>query len=354
MKPKVALVYGLLAFASLVAAYFTWQRPKTSATPDAVTVQDATKQSLDRVHYEDGTRFLELNRTVEGDPVVWVTQGFLPGKTPVFDAGIQVTTINDGGVDGGSAPIQVAVRPQEPPPTREMRGNERSEALWARFTPLEGTRALGKLPAAKLKDLGLEDSERKLVITVGGAVHPFSVSRQQPGVIGFYLLDSKSQEVFLMQGSLLSELDPSGQVLVDRRPHRFRQGEWDHLTVTAGTRKVDYVQTNADVPERAKLAPAATPDKPDELFKAWHDKVWSRLIVTEVLGKGELPKVGEPTVRLRFDYLSKGTAKGFLELAEGTNKVMWIRTENTASWTAVHTGAEEMALEGEKLLDRKL
>ena len=80
--------------------------------------------------------------------------------------------------------------------------------------------------------------------------------------------------------------------------------------------------------------------------------MWNRLIVTEVLGKGELPKAGEPQVALRLDYRRAGKPKGFLELAFDSGRGVWARSENTAGWVGVHQGAEELVLEGQKQLVR--
>ena len=98
------------------------------------------------------------------------------------------------------------------------------------------------------------------------------------------------------------------------------------------------------------MARAATPDKSDELVKNWHDKVWGRLIVTEVLGKGELPQGKTPTVSLRVEYTFKGQPKGWIELGVDDTKATWARSENTASWVAVHQGSDELLIEAKKLV----
>ena len=42
-----------------------------------------------------------------------------------------------------------------------MRGNEASERLLARFTPLRANRALGALSPEKMKEFGLSDAEEE-------------------------------------------------------------------------------------------------------------------------------------------------------------------------------------------------
>lgn len=345
---------GALAGIGLVAAYTTWQRPKESvSSTNGVPVLEATRQSLESVKYEDGQRFLMLRRK---DGELWVTSGFIPGKEPVIDAGVTTTLIPaDGGLDadGGAVDagqVPVAFKPPKPQPTREVKANERAETAMQKFMPLEATRALGVLTDEKLDELGLKGAERRLEIIVAGSARVYRIAKVVQGIFGTYMQEERSGEVFLMPGALLTDFDPQSQVLVDRRLHTFKQSEFDTFTVKADGKEAAFVQTNAEIPTTAKVARASSPDKPDELVKNWHDKVWSRLIVTEVLGKDELPNDKAPTVMLRIEYARKGAAKGFLELASGENNAMWARSENTASWVAVHQGADEVVIEAKKLV----
>ncbi len=348
MKARSTAIQGALAVTALVAAYVTWQRPKEAVKADAVVVIDASKQSLEKVHFEDGTKFIDVVRHTEAPAGVWLTQGYLPGKTPVIvDAGFTLVSL-DGGVDGGA--LLVANKPPNIPPTREVRGNERSETLLERFTPLEAARALGSLSDEKLNELGLAGSERKLEVTSAGSTRTFVASKQQQGVIGTYLKDVKTNDVYLMLGSLLNELDPASQTLVDRRLHTFKQTDFDAFTVTVGEKKAEFVQKHAEIAQTAVIARAATPDKPEELVKNWHDKIFNRVIVTEVLGRNEVPKAGEPRVELRIDYSQNGKPKGWSEVALDPTAGTWVRTENTAGWVAVHQGTDELLIEAKKLV----
>jgi hypothetical protein len=242
-------------------------------------------------------------------------------------------------------------------PTRELRGNEFADKEWERFAPFEGVRALGVLSDAKLKELELDGSQKVLVLSVAGTPHSFKVSSSTTGMVGQYVMDADSKEVFLLGSGVLSKIDPSGTTLVDRRLHAFKATEFDGFTLTlleSGQHK-EFVQTDAQIAQTAKVAPKETPDKPDEFAKNWHDKVWNRIIVTEVLGKGEKPAAGEPSVLLRVDYTSKGKPKGWVEIARIPTHATQVygRSENTAGWVALHVGAEELALEAKKLVTGK-
>ncbi|MBL8951320.1 MAG: hypothetical protein JNK82_11115 [Myxococcaceae bacterium] len=344
MKARGAAVMGALAATALGAAYLTWQRPKEAKTDNTVKVLEASKTSLAKIRYEDATRFTEVTRVVgDSEPVIWLKQGFLEGKAPVFDAG---TPSADGGTV--AAPL-----PPVATPTRELRANERGDKTWEKFTPFEAVRALGQLSDAKLKELSLDQSPKLLTLTVAGTDHRFRVSNPTAGFVGQYVLDEKTKEVYLLSSGALSEVEPSSTTLVDRRLHAFKQPDFDAFTVTLPDgQKKEFVQTDASIPQTAKVAPKASPDKPDEYTKNWHDKVWNRMIVTEVLGKGEQPAQGAPLVMAKVEYFSKGRPKGWIEIAR-VNQVatlMYARTENTAGWVALHTGVEEMILEAQKVV----
>lgn len=346
---------GALAAASLGVAYLTWQRPKETKTESNITVLDATKGSLQKIHYEDGTRFVDLTRrTDDGDPVVWLRQGFMEGKTPVFDAGTPTPVDAGFFADGGAMPPRpvAQVLPPVVTPTRDLRGNERADKAWEKFTPLDAVRALGVLSEQKMKELGFGDNPKLLVVTVAGTERRFRVSTPSAGFVGQYVLDEKSKEVYLLASGALSDIEPASTTLVDRRLHAFKASDYDSFVVTVDDKKKEFVQTDANIPQTTKVAPKDNPTKPDEFAKNWHDKVWNRMIVTEVLGKDEKPARGEPVLLLRVDYFTKGKSKGYLELGRLPQNATEVygRTEQTAGWVGLHMGVEEMALEAKKLV----
>ncbi len=347
MKASSAGLNGALAVIGLIAAWVTWQRPKESTNDDNVTVLEATKSSLTSVRYEDGERALEVFQPA-GQKAVWLRQSFL--ATPREKIAMPGTALPDGGVVGLDGGEPIAISPFVPPPARELRGNERAESLMLRFTPFEAVRALGKLPADKQKELGLDGTKRKLTVTVAGKANPFDISNAVPGVIGTYMR-SEDGSIYLLTGSILSELEPASQSLVDRRLHAFRAPDYDEFVLDLDGKKYAFLQKDAEIPQTMKVMPKATPDKPDDLVRNWHDKISNRLIVTEVLGKDENPKGGPPKVELRIDYLARGASKGFLELGKSGGE-LYARTENTASWVGLHTGTDDVIAEAKKFTSR--
>ena len=117
-----------------------------------------------------------------------------------------------------------------------------------------------------------------------------------------------------MPRGMLSDLQNPNH-LVDRRLHAFEQGDFDRMVLAAGGKSKEYVQLDREARAKAAFAPAKTPDKRDQMAKNWHDAVW-RAFPSEILGRGEEPSGGKPTVVLRVDYYEGKNTVGFMELAK--------------------------------------
>jgi len=260
------------------------------------------------------------------------------------------------------SPAFLSPRPDAKAPERELRGNETAQKLlFERFAPLRATRALGALPADKLKELGLEAPKKKIEVTARGTKYTLLVGTSPYGASEPYVRDERDGKVYVLAGTVLGDLDGAAIRLVDRGLHAFKQNEFDAITVAAGAKKREFVQTNLQTPTGTKLAAKASPDKADETAKNWHDKLW-RLMVLDALGKGELPANGTPTVALRVDYARKGQARGFVELARlqppppanATSTApppaeLYARSERTAGWVKLAATADDVIKDGEQL-----
>lgn len=367
MKARGALIQGGLAAAGLVAAYVTWQRPPEDIKGD-VTMLDVGRNSLEKVRYDDGLRWVELRPQGKSEEaVVWLEQGSRPppAAPTLPGAGADGGVALAGGADAGTNVLASLPPPPAPPPPREVRGNERAQKLLEKFAPMRASRLLGTLSDAKAKELGFVDSKRKLEVFAGGVSYAYTVaSPTAGGFVSSYVRDDKSGNVYLVAGSLLSELDPSSQQLVERRLHAFKPTDFNGFLVNVEGKAREFVQTGAETPATTKVAPKAAPDKPDEMVRNWHDRLFNRLIVTEVLGKTEKPASGEPKVVLRVEYTGRGGTKGWLEVARGAGAApaapaapgappageYFGRSEQTAGWVRLGGPVEELLTEAKKVV----
>ncbi len=357
MKARGVALQGALAAAGLLAALFVWQREPAGA-PGEVTVVDAPSRALDKVRYEDESRFVELFRDARGDGELWVRLGTKPRPPPeavsaATDGGTASASASDGGAGSTVAAVPVPAAPEAPPPPppRELRANEVAQKLFTRFAPLRASRGLGALDEKKLSEVGLAQSARKLTLTLGDGARVFSLANPPGGWGSPYLKSEADGHVFLLGPSLLSDLEAGASRLVDRRLHTFESGTYDTVVVTQGTASRTFL-ASGQAPGPTTLAPKDAPDKPDEFIRNWHERVW-RLMPLDFLGRGEEPPGGAPEVVFRVEYRREGKPLGELTVARGAKGEFYARTEHTPGWTRLHGGVDTLASEATKVATGK-
>lgn len=344
MTGKGLAVQAGLAVLGLAVAYGTWQREPERAAGEVVVV-DSTKAELGDVRYEDENGAVDVQRrTVAGESGPWL---HIEDKTPIKPAA----------KPGQPPPPPSAAKPHPP---RDLRGDEPAEKLLGQFAPFRSPRALGVLDATKQKELGLDDAKKKLVITARGEKREFVIGQPPQSSGESYLRDTKDNRVYLMPRALLADLQGASHRLVDRRIHTFKLPDFNRLTIAAGGKSRTFAVTNGHEAATYKLAPANTPDKPDEQARNWHEKVW-HLFPSELLSSGETPAAGTPKVVVRVDYLDGVKPVGWLEIAtvelpstvpESISTATtapggvetYARSEHTAGWVKVNndpTGMQE-------------
>ena len=332
MTGKGVLIQGVLAALGLGAVYSTWQREPDRA-PGEATVLNLGKKDLQGIHYDDDQTTVDLfaqGQTPDGAPEVWVKvlEKKAPPKTP-------------------GAPES----PTAPAVAKEFRGDESARRMWADFAPWHSPRAFGALDDAKAKELGIDDASAKKKLSVNASGQTFSFVLGQPAAHGSgetYLRDVQNGHVYLATRQLVGDLQGAAHRLVDRRLFAFKQGDFDKLTVSANGKTRALVVVNRLDPVALKLAPASAPDKPEDMLKTWHDKVW-RLSPVEVLGKGVEPTEGSPKIDLRVEYFDRSKSLGWVEIAHiekadlvssgpakapgsAGSSVLFARSSHTAGW----------------------
>ena len=333
MKAQSAVAMGALAVAGLVAAYTTWQRPAEEKDTEA-TVLDLSRAALERVRYEDRKRVVEVVPSRDG---TWVRQTEKPPAPPPPVA--HATGGEDGGVHPASAQTSAPVAPEssEPAKAREYKANETADRLVDKFTPLRAVRALGVLPEEKLAELGLTSSERTLEVTARGTTTTFRLATAGQGSGSPYARREDDGQVYLLRGTLLSDLEFAASRLVDRRLHTFRDDEYDAIRVIVGDKERRLAKAG-----KAFADPAT--GTVDEFATNWHGRVWSQGTGIEVLGRGEDPAAGTPEVQVRVEYLRGDKPVGHLDLATAGDD-FFARTEHTAGWVRLHGGARQLVEE---------
>jgi hypothetical protein len=328
MTIRQVAVQGGLALAALVLAYVTWQRGPEMAA-DEVFVVDIGKNDLVSVRFDDQEKstWVELGHASdESGPFISVRLGPQepPGKAP--DDIAKVVAKTDAKGDAKKTP------------ERLVRGSDAAEKLLERFAPLRASRGLGSLPAAKLKDLGLDNAKKHITLVLRNGQRMFALVPAPAGGSEPYLRDEQSGQVFLVNRSFLSDFQSAASLLVERHAHGFRLDEADRMVVSQGASRREFLVTRGE--GGVRLAPVSTPDKPDSAFKTWHDRLFGAWPI-DVLGKDETPSEGAPQIELRVDYSVRGRKLGFIELGKAADVAtpsgdakspLFARSERTLGW----------------------
>jgi hypothetical protein len=341
---RAAAVQGGLAAAGLLAVYLTWQREPEKA-PGAVGVIEAVKTDITHVRYTDDSNAVDFERGKDsaGGPAVWIHLA-PTGKAPSKP----IAKNEKAKVDAKTTP--------EPP--RDLLGSEPATKIFEGFAPLVSPRAFGLLDASKLKELGLAAPPRHLEVTVRGDVRRFDIGQPEKATGGeAFLRDTRDGRVYLLPRGLLADLQNPNH-LIDRRLHAFEIADFDRFVLSSGGKQKEFVQINREQHGKSAFAPAKTPDKPDQMAKNWHDAMW-RAFPSEILGRGEEPAAGKPTVVSRVEYFDGQKSIGFMEFAraeagggvseEAPSADVYARTEHTAGWLKLATGAQLVA-DAQKLI----
>jgi hypothetical protein len=337
MTGRAAAIQGGLAAAGLLAAYLTWQRQPERA-PGAVTVIDAVKAEVTHVHFADDTNSVDFTRGQDNTGnAIWIHLASTGKAIPKPGAKAKTDKID---------------------PPRDLIGSDPALKIFEEFAPLVSPRAFGQLDPAKLKELGLAAPTRKLEVTARGDVRTFDVGQPDKAAGGeAFLRDTRDGRVYLMPRGMLADLQNPSH-LVDRRLHAFEIADFDRFVLSSGGKQKEFVQIDREQHGKSTFAPAKTPDKPEQMAKNWHDAMW-RAFPSEILGRGEEPAAGKPATVVRVEYFDGQKSLGFMEFAraeagggvseEAPSADVYARTEHTAGWLKLATGAQLVA-DAQKLI----
>lgn len=336
MNARAVAIQGGLALLGLTAAYLTWQRQPELQTGESF-ILDITKNELRKVVFED-----EFNHTR-----------------------VELEQAKD---DNGSY-ISVLLKGEKSSSTADapalLRGNDAAKTLYERFAPLRAMRALGVLDAAKLKDLHLDGPKKHLTVITRSGTHSYDLANPSTTSNDVYLRDKGDGRVFIVARPILVDFSNTSSSLIERRLHTFRVEEADRLTITAGTAKNELRIARTADGKGVELAAMATPDKPNDLARAWHERLFAPG-VAKVHGKDDKPAEGEPQTRFRLEYASRGRVLGWMELGEiaspatsvsgdatANKPALYARSELTMGWNKLSGDVTGLVAEGLKLAGAK-
>jgi hypothetical protein len=319
---REALIHvGVLGVAMLTAVG-VWTRDKENKalTAGDVIVWSGHAADVDHASYESKTRKVTLD--AKKDAVGRYFMGSIEKDGP--------------------APPHAADAGAPPPPAPRVTvgfvsvgpGDKFAEAV----APLRALRALGKVGDDRAAEFGLAEPEATVVVRVAGAEHKLLLGATTPGGGDRYVRDPASNEVYVVKGDALRNLESADSLLLERDLHEWKDSDVVRARIKAGGKSRDLVRGG---PEGKRFwADAQTPDTNDETLGNWMSKL-DRLRPTEFVLAD--PEGKEPV--LEVEYTGKKPL-GSIEVikAKGADKpAFYVKTERTRLYgKVVPTVAEQL------------
>lgn len=322
---KALIAHAILAVGGLGLAYSVWttgQGPQRAQ--DQVTIWDCDAGNVSKVHLADEHNDVTLQEHGKGSDAYWqVTQ---TTKLPNDEA-----TKN------------------ETPKTYRFTGSAQVHTYLKKLAPLQASRDLGELAKKTIKEVGLNEPKTKLSITCGGHTRTFVAGEDAFGSGQRYLRDARGGSVYLVDSSAVRELSAPQVQLMQRSLENFQWADIAHLKIEGYGKSRTLLQRNRDNPRDAEWVDATKPDKRNELYDNWLNRVRG-LMANRYLQPGEKPggkgATLEPIAKLTFD---NGDGKvvdqwEFDRTESPTEVSYYARSKATRAWVELPTSlAREVA-----------
>jgi hypothetical protein len=314
---KSVIIHGTLAVIGLALAYWTWTRPveeETAAEGEAaVTLIDCEADEMREVVLEAENKTIVMQRREErGEHYFWFrverAAAAAPTKAP------------------GKAP--------EPEERREQfAGGSAAAEYAAKVLPLRALRSLGEVPRNQLDELGLENPTTKLRVVCGGRTRNFDVGTSTFGASTRYAREAGGRgPIYLFDGPVIGDLEAAEFRLMQRDLHGFEMGEVDEVKLAAQGQELRMLHRNRRDPRAAEWVNAAEPDRRNETYGNWLERL-ARLRILSYLAPGARVPAGA-TPAFTLEYSANREDLGRLEVVRAGEEY-FARSESTRTWVKV-------------------
>lgn len=306
---RTVVAHAVLASAALATAYVAWTAGDRADRPrqQRVTVLACAPADVRSV------AFLSKRRTVRVD---WSR-------------------------DGGTRAAWITVTGEQPahgaaPEPKRFAANEALDRWLAEHLPLRAVRSLGELDGARLAELDLVDTETRLDVDCGGRRASFRLGGSTYGTGDRYARLFAGGPVYLFAAAFASELEAAEARFMQRELHRFTAADVDEVRVEIEGRTRTLLHRNRRSADRATWVDQAEPDRRNELYGNWLDRV-AALRVTEFLPSGREPDgLITPITTLRYAADGQETGSLVLVRSDGAGAPTYhARSEVTHGWVRV-------------------
>ncbi len=321
MSSRSVVGHVVLALVGLGLAFGFYLRSKSgSTTNENEVLLDVHKRDIQRLVWSDVSKTITVDKRQgdDGEPYYWITsETTAGGKTQ----------------------------------KKELRASAEVDKLLESFAPWRAVRALGLVSAEKLKEFGLEASNKSVTVATPGGEHKVIIGDTEYGADQRYVQDGRDSHVYLVRAFVVSNLENAPGRYMERSLHRFNKTEIESATITAGDKSLDVVQKNRLEPGKSFWARKSDAAKRDDLVGNWMDKV----LALNALEYAPAETAATPVVRITFH--DDRNELGTLELlkaasADGKTTDWYAKTRHTIIPVKVRTNAEEIAKDVDKILSQ--
>ncbi|HMI93300.1 MAG TPA: DUF4340 domain-containing protein, partial [Polyangiales bacterium] len=220
--------------------------------------------------------------------------------------------------------------------------NPKFDELVTWVAPLRATRGLGKLDKSKFADFGLDKVGTFLRVECGGKKVALEIGGRTFGSGDRYARDAKSGEVYLLDGSKVTDMQSAQFKFMQSELHEFTLEDVEEVTIKAAGKERRLVHRNRR-DEQATWVDAADPDRRNELYGNWFQRLVTVKARAYLGPKDEpgadlqIPVLGTKPV-MTLDYKVEGKPKAKLEITRVDTKagpMYYGRSEATHRWVAL-------------------
>jgi len=186
-----------------------------------------------------------------------------------------------------------------------------ADKLVAGLAPMRAKRAIGEVGADRAEAFGLDDPEGTLAIEIGDKRHELIIGAAAPGTGDRYVRYKKDNLVYVIDASIVRDLEGGSGRLSERQQHEFKTADVERASIIADGDSRDVIRSGTE--GRHFWADPASPDVNAETVGNWLTKV-DRL--RPIKFADALPEGASRVVRV--EYRDSKDQLGFLELYKHT------------------------------------
>lgn len=380
-------VHSMLALIGLVLSYQTWTRTEEQERPAGeVTVVECDPSQIASMEMETPTHLITIApKKVGTDTEYWITSqhkkevkpitpedtdkkpepSFDATQPPAAESKDKNAKKDDKAAkkdDKAAADAKDADAKDKAEPEKEKEKQPRPydpEApvtflASAKFTdfvkglaPLRAMRGLGEIPKDKFAQFGFDKVGTYFRMQCGGHKVALDVGGKTFGASDSYVRDPKTKQSYLFPGQTFNDLQSAQFKFMQSDLSTVAPADADEAVIKAKDRERKLLHRNRAIKEEAVWVDSAAPDKRNELFGTWFQRL-DRLKVKSFLDDGKQPgsdlqiEASAPKPVMSIEYKVDGKPKDSLELVRVDTKqgnFYYARSSATHRWVTLYDSA---------------